>query len=113
MEFEINGKLRELKFGIGFVRKLNEIYSVERDGVAVDFGIGMAAIGLSQYNPATLSDVIRCSAQGNPSQKQVDDAIEKYAEKHGEINELFNEVNEAMGKSSIVKGTLEAFRNMN
>lgn len=106
MELEIKGKLRELKFGIGFIRKLDEVYTVEREGVQFGMGLAMANIQLQQYNPSALSEVIRCASTGNPSLRDVDNAVEEYAEENDGLGGLFEEIIEELGKSVTVKDTM-------
>ena len=107
MEFLINGKIRELKFGIGFIRKLDEIYKVDYNGIEFGMGLNMANVQLQQYNPSALSDVICAAVKGNVSQRQVDEAIEDYAEENDGLGDLFEQVIEEMGKSAIVKDSLK------
>lgn len=107
MEFIINGKERELKFGIGFVRKLDDVYKVDYNGIEFGMGLNMANIQLQQFNPTALSEVIQAAARGVTSRKQVDEALEDYAEKNGGLGDLFEQVIEEMGKSAIVKDSLE------
>lgn len=113
MEIEIKGKLRELKFGIGFIRKLDEAYTVEMHGIPFGMGLTMASAQLQQYNPTALSEVIRSASVGNPSLRDVDKAIENYAEEHDGLGDLFEEVIGEMGKSPIVKDTMKRMENMN
>ena len=54
MEFVINGKERELKFGIGFIRKLDDVYKVDYNGIEFGMGLNMANIQLQQFNPTAL-----------------------------------------------------------
>ena len=110
MEIEIKGKLRELKFGIGFIRKLDEVYTIDMNGIPFGMGLTMASAQLQQFNPATLSEVVRCASTGNPSLRDVDTALEEYAEEHDGLGELFDEVTEALGKSPLVKDTMERLK---
>ena len=107
MEFEINGKERELKFGIGFIRKLDEVYKVDYNGIEFGMGLNMANIQLQQFNPTALSEVIQAAVRGVTSQKQVDEALEVYAEENDGLGDLFEQVIEEMGKSAIVKDSLK------
>ena len=107
MELEINGKIRELKFGIGFIRKLDEIYKVDYNGIEFGMGLNMANVQLQQYNPSALSDVICAAVKGNVSQRQVDEAIEEYADENDGLGDLFESIIEEMGKSTIVKDSLK------
>lgn len=112
MLFEINGKERELKFGIGFIRKLDEVYKAEVSGVSFGMGLNMANVHLQQFNPSALSEVIHAAVKGNVSLKQVDDAVEEYADEHGGLGNLFDEVLSEMGKSTIVKDSLKRVQNL-
>ena len=107
MEFVINGKERELKFGIGFIRKLDEVYKVDYNGIEFGMGLNMANIQLQQFNPTALSEVIRSAIKGNVSQRQMDEAIEEYADENDGLGSLFESVIDEMGKSTVVKDTLK------
>ena len=107
MEFVINGKERELKFGIGFIRKLDDVYKVDYNGIEFGMGLNMANIQLQQFNPTALSEVIQAAVRGVTSQKQVDEALENYAEENNGLGDLFEQVIEEMGKSAIVKDSLK------
>lgn len=110
MEFKIKDKVRELKFGIGFIRRLDEVYTVDMNGIPFGMGLTMANAQLQQFNPATLSEVIRCAATGNPSLRDVDNAIEEHAEDNDGLGDLFDEVLEELGKSPIVKDTMKRLK---
>ena len=112
MEFEINGKERELKFGIGFIRKLDEVYKVDYNGIEFGMGLNMANVQLQQFNPTALSEVIQAAVRGVTSQKQVDEALENYAEENNGLGDLFEQVIEEMGKSTIVKDSLKRVENL-
>lgn len=112
MEFEINGKERELKFGIGFIRKLDEVYKVEYNGIEFGMGLNMANAQLQQFNPTALSEVIRSAIKGNVSQRQMDEAIEEYADENDGLGSLFESVIDEMGKSTVVKDTLKRAQQM-
>ena len=107
MEFVINGKERELKFGIGFIRKLDDVYKVDYNGIEFGMGLNMANIQLQQFNPTALVEVIHAAVRGVTSQKQVDEAVEDYADENDGLGELFELIMEEMGKSAIVKDSLK------
>ena len=107
MEFVINGKERELKFGIGFIRKLDDVYKAEVNGFSFGMGLNMAMVQLEQYNPSALSEVIRAAIKGNVALNAVDEAVEDYAEENDGLEELFEEVIENLGKSTTIKATLK------
>ena len=112
MEFEINGKERELKFGIGFIRKLDDVYKVDYNGIEFGMGLNMANIQLQQFNPTALVEVIHAAVRGVTSQKQVDEALEVYAEENDGLGDLFEQIIEEMGKSAIVKDSLKRVENL-
>ncbi len=108
MKLKIKNKEKELKFNIGFIRRLDEIHNVGVDvlGVEMQFGVGLisASVQLSQYSPMILSDIIRAAA--DCSQAEADKAIEDYAEKEGSLDKLFEEVSLELKNSPVVKTTL-------
>ena len=112
MEFVINGKERELKFGIGFIRKLDDVYKVDYNGIEFGMGLNMANIQLQQFNPTALVEVIHAAVRGVTSQKQVDEAVEDYADENDGLGELFELIMEEMGKSAIVKDSLTRAQNL-
>ena len=112
MEFVINGKERQLKFGIGFIRKLDDVYKVDYNGIEFGMGLNMANIQLQQFNPTALSEVIQVAVRGVTSQKQVDEALEVYAEENDGLGDLFEQIIEEMGKSAIVKDSLKRVENL-
>lgn len=107
MQLEIKGIERELRFGTGFVRKLDEVYQVNVKGMEFGAGLMIANLQLTQMNPAALSDVIRCAVKGNPKQNDMDDFIDSYAEENDGLKDLFDELISEMGKSLVVKDTMD------
>src|SRR5690606_39117471 len=109
MEFLINGKEYELKFGLAFIRQLDVKFKVDYQGLEFGMGINLAHMGLKQLNPVTLSDVIKAAATHSgkaPKQADVDTALDEYAEEKDGLDQLFDEIIEAMGKSPAIKGTV-------
>lgn len=109
MIFEIDGKEQELKFGLGFVRKLDKAHTVVQDGV--EFGMGLQTVypQLTLRNPVTLAEVITLAAKG-ATQKKVDEAIEAYAEETGDLEPLFQEVEEKLEESAFTKATVKQMK---
>lgn len=108
MEITIGGKERELRFGVGFVRKLDDVYRANVKGIEFGAGLVIANMQLAQMNPATLSDVIQAAVSGKKvTTRQVDVFVDDYAEEHGGLKSLFEEIEEEMGKSLVVKDTLK------
>lgn len=112
MNLEINGKDKELKFDIGFIRKMDNLHAMENKQAGLKFGAGLlvANAQLAQYNVPILSDIIYCATKG-VKQADVDEAIGEVAEKEGNLDSLFNDIQEAMGKSPILATTIKNLKN--
>lgn len=110
MFIKINDREYQLLFNIGFIRRLDGIHraSLKDDNLEMSFGIGLisAKAELSMGNPAMLSDVMWCATTGI-SQDSVDKYIEDYAEANGDLSKLFKQVESEMGKSPVVKATVQ------
>ena len=112
MELEIGGKMKELKFNMRFVRKLDEFYKIEQDGFEMGFGVNMAINALNMRSLSDLAKVIRSSVEGASNVLDVDKAIEQYAEENGTLEPLFAGISEEMGKSALLKATVEKFKTL-
>lgn len=113
MQFKIDGQNYDLEFGMKAIRTLDEIYKVDYQGLEFGMGINLAFMGLHQYNPATLSDVIRASVSHvikRPKQGVIDKAVEDYAKENGDLEKLFNDVLDELGNSQIATATIEKFK---
>lgn len=108
MKFKIAGKEYELKFGMKFVRQLDILYKVDYQGLELGAGLSMAYMGLAQYSPSVISDIIKAAVahEENVKLKTIDESVEEYAEENGDLGELFEDLKEEMGKSPVVKFTL-------
>lgn len=115
MEFAINGKKFELKFGMKFARELDKIYKVDYQGLQFGMGINMAFMGIQQKNPTTLTDVIKAAISHHdvvPSVNDIDEALEQYAEENDGFDKLFADLAEVLGKSAVVKSTIKSFQSL-
>lgn len=113
MEFKINGKDYDLKFGLRFIRELDNRYKVDYQGLKFGMGVNLAFMGLNQYNPTTLTDIIQASVaheKSAPKLFQTENAIEEYAEENEGLEQLFEDVLDEMGKSYVVKDSLKKFK---
>ena len=115
MELTISGKLRELNLeNMKFVRKMDEFYKMEiSEGFYMGMGVSMGKQALKMYSITDLAKIIRCAAEGNPTIAEVDKCIEEFAEENGSLEPLFNNVIESMGKSPLLKATIEGFERLN
>lgn len=113
MEFTVKEKTYELKFGLAFIRQLDEKFKVNYQGMEFGMGIIQAMAGLQQYNPTTLADVLKAAATHSgkaPKQYDVDEALDEYAEEHDGLEQLFEDIIEEMGKSKTVKATQDKLK---
>ena len=109
MKFKIKGEETKLKMGIKFIRLLDEIYRIDYQGLDFGMGVMYAQIGLNQKSVPTLSDVIRCGLGNDFTQDEVDEAVENFAEEDS-LSKLFEQVEQALGKSKVVQETMEGLR---
>ena|SRR5699024_1867963 len=109
MRFKIKGEEVKLKMGIKFIRLLDEIYRIDYQGLDFGMGVMYAQIGLNQKSVPTLSDVIRCGLGNDFTQDEVDEAVENFAEENS-LSKLFEQVEQALGKSKVVHETMEGLR---
>lgn len=106
MQFTVNGKDYDLNFGVGFVRKMDDLATVSKNGVEFGVGFQTTLSKLLSGNVASLSDVIRCAIKGKKfKQTEIDDAIDEYADVNGELDTLFDEVEEELGKKPSTQKT--------
>lgn len=109
MELKVKGKDVELKFNIGFIRRLDELHNISLDvlGVDMQFGVGLVVANaqLQQYSPVMLSDIVQAAA--DCTRDQAEKAVEDYAEKNGSLDKLFEGVTDGLKKSPVVATTLK------
>ena len=80
MILNIGGKDYTLRFGIGFLREMNKLHSVEMEGMKTGYGaMTMFNAGRAMNDPLALVDLIK-SATVTEAQKPSNDAIEKFLE---------------------------------
>lgn len=109
MVLTINGNDYTVKFGIGFVRELDEKYFV-KNAAGTKFGAGLETKipMLLTGDAVTLSEFIytgTCAEEKRPSQKEVDD----YVDQVEDIEKLFDEVAEELKKHNATKKQMMNF----
>ncbi|MBU8568202.1 tail assembly chaperone [Virgibacillus pantothenticus] len=110
MEFIINEKVYELKFGIKFIRELDKVYEVDYQGMKFGMGVNMAFMNLQQWNPVAIHAVIKAAVSyldTTPSSKQIEKAVEQYALENDGLGDLFTELKDELGKSPVMKDTIK------
>lgn len=110
MEFEINDKSYALKFNLGFVRAMDKVYNVQEMGLQMGVGVSFAYQMLSSYSINDLAVVIKHAIDGNVTQKQLDEAIEAYAEENDGLESLFETIKNGLEKSPVTKATVANFK---
>lgn len=106
MILKIKGEEYRVKFGIGFVRKLDEKYYVQNN-TSVKFGLGVETQvpKLLTGDPVALSEFLylgTCTEEKRPSQADVDEFLDE-AEN---IEALFDEVIEELRRSNATRSKL-------
>lgn len=116
MELEINSKKYVLRFGIGFVRKLNLAaglkVNVQGVNTSMGMGLGMVLPSLNAGDPAALSDVIWAAAQNKANSVSLTQAaVDDYLEGDADIAELTTAVISELKESNATKESAKNFLN--
>lgn len=109
MNLTINGNEQELHFGIGFVRELDNVAGVNKNGIQLGMGLTLTMPSLKSYNPAALSNVIYAATVTNSPRPGLGD-VDKYLESitsADEIERIFDEVNEEINKATMLQTALK------
>lgn len=112
MQFKIKDENAKLKFGVKFVRLMDEKYQIDFQGMEFGMGVMFAQMGLDQRSVPTLSDIIHAATKGEYLQEEVDEAVDEHAEKEG-LKKLFKQVEDELGKSPVVQETIKALKAAN
>lgn len=114
MKIKINGKEVELKFGVKFVRVLDQVAGLAVQGFeGASFGMGLSKsiVGIRTADPAVLADVIYSATatvqDTRPSRDDVDNFIDNY---DGDLEKLFDDVTAEMSKANAMKVALKNVR---
>lgn len=107
MVITINGIEYTVKFGVGFIRSLDKKYYTEtKTGVRFGMGLEVKLPMLLANDVITLSEFLfegTCAEEKRPSQKEVDDYIDKV----DDIEHLFEEVVGELKKHNATKMATE------
>lgn len=72
-----------MTFGLSFLERLNEKYSMEQSGMDVSFGVPKAMVELQMGNAALLADIIRFATAdlvNPPSEQEIEDYVYEQTE---------------------------------
>lgn len=97
MELTVNDKLFNFKFGYGFLKEVNQRYSVERGGMKLKLGVGAIISNLLLSDVDTLFETLLIANMTEKPRIQVKD-LEGYVEEQGS-KKLFESVIEELKKS--------------
>lgn len=114
MILDIGEKAHELKFNLKFIRLMDNVYNVEQSGLRMGMGVSMAYNALNMYSVDDLATIIRFASVESPTLKQVDTMLEEYADEHGDLSGLFDDLKNALKDSPMTKATIKNFvKNLN
>lgn len=99
MKLTINKKQYDFKFGVGFVRKLDENYGIKQNDIPFGFGLARAIPGLNSYDPSVLAEVLQCAAKQDLNLTKIDD----YLDDCSDLEKVFDSVLGELGKANAVK----------
>lgn len=102
MVLTINEKEYNIKFGVKFVRKMDEKYYISSDGVKYGMALEKKLPTLFSGDAVTLSEVIyegTCAEPKRPTKDEIDNFIDE----HDDIEGLFEEVLEELKNSNATK----------
>lgn len=102
LEITIAGKKYPLHFGIGFVRELDQVAGMKRDGMSLGFGLTMTIPALLAYDPAALADVIYAATKDGSNPRPIQPRVEDFVEQQDDLGKLFDEVNAEISTSKIL-----------
>lgn len=91
MELAIKDKVYSVKFGIRFVRELDKVFGLERDGIKLGMALTTKLPALYMRDVVALADVLYYgTVTESPRPSLV--AIEDYIDGHEDIEQLFEAV---------------------
>ena len=106
MTLEIAGKAYTLHFGLGFLREMNRIKSVEMENAKMGYGaMVLVNAGFALGDPLAFVDVIRAATANSP-QKPSDEELESWLEElivTDKYNDVSRDVFEEIKKSQLLK----------
>lgn len=112
MEIQIGEKKYELEFGLGFIGKMDEFYSVKAQGIPLGVGVETAISHLGTRNPTILVKIIKAATdhlKSKPSNAGIDEYITSQAA-DGKLEELFKNIMESMEESVFLKAKMQEFK---
>lgn len=109
MKLTFKGKEYEVKFGIRFIKNLDEIYFVERDGIKFGAGLDIASATLIAKQIGPLTEILFAGTKGL-TMTEIEEYVEGVAEE-GKLDELFEEVGKQFETAPIIKDQFKLIQN--
>ncbi|MGT2829043.1 tail assembly chaperone [Streptococcus hillyeri] len=102
MQLTIKDKDYNVKFGVDFVRALDEMHPVEQNGLKFGFSLSAKIPELLGYNIASLTDVLYMGTIKQSPRPSFND-VKEFVEDHEDIEALFDETIAELRKSNAGK----------
>lgn len=104
MKLKINKKEYTLHMGLAFIRELDRRYTQNFAGVEFGHGVAKVFLGLTQYNPVSLSDLILAATvtlDEQPTLEDIEKEMMSWDEK--EVVKNYNVFLDALGENSLTR----------
>lgn len=102
MQIKIGEVECTLRFGLKFIRELDEKYYIERAGVKYGTALENKIPFILTKDPVTLAEFIY-SATATEEKRPTQDQVDAYIEEAEDIDALFNEVTSELKNSNVTK----------
>ncbi|MDV4829879.1 tail assembly chaperone [Enterococcus faecium] len=101
LNYEIEGKNVEVKFTLGAINALDQIYSVEMHGIKFGFGVQHVLSDLEQGSPIAVFNVLQAVQVDNVKVGKF--AIEKFMMENDNVEQLCEDIIEEIKKQPLTK----------
>lgn len=101
MELEINGKIYKFKFGMGFLRKIQETKQTFAGTTTLSAGFKFAMAGLYDEDPEWLEKILLIANETEDpriTQEEMDEYFET-----ADLNKLFKDTKSFLSKANVCK----------
>lgn len=106
-ELEINDTVYQFNFGVGFLREINKLSKITKDGISKDIGLQLKVGGLVEGDVLDLVDVLDVANKGQSprlSKKLLEAFID---DPDTDIDQIFEDVLDFLKKSNATKTVTE------
>lgn len=106
---EINGKVVDLHFGLGFIRQFDNEYKVTQNGLKFGQGIEVVTSRLLGKDPLVLVEIIK-AATTNSKEKPNREEIDAFIESQDDLDGLFEDFLDELSTNAMTKGKAQAVK---